>query len=413
MQRTVSSSSDTPKHVTFEETQSPTTEEHDPHAPPTRRAPQKRVMLRKFSDPESESLSETKGGGRRSHSKDGGNVRSDSTGEDGEPLTPDSETKSKPTAWTTDRGGSGKLYEPEGKKSAAKFMKYQAQSRGRKDSRGSQGSTTPTAEVEGRAITPEQKSNKTEKQFERIRTQSRSPAELNDHQNKREQLEKPNKTQPDGGRRSYKDEKHEQRRGDKGQRDAKRTSDTQNDHQKGKEVSRTDSGGFEKRRDNRRNEAPSPRTDDRPPHNRRNEAPPPRTDDRPPPNRRNEAPPLRTDDRPPPRDKPRRDRGARNNTPERKTDNIEHSHQRTESETKPNSVESVSQPRSKMPATAKPTAESRPTDRGHRTGRGERSTKGHATREREGTGRGQQSRAVEEGKSQSHDGRRGEETHNT
>lgn len=361
MQRTVSSSSDTPKHVTFEETQSPPIEESEPHAP-TRRALPKRVMLRKMSDPEADSQPE-KSSGRRTHAKDPGNVRTDSMGEDSEPLTPDGESKSKPMAWST-----GKLYEPEGKKSAAKFMKYQAQSRGRKDSRGSQGSTTPTAEIEGRPITPELKS-KTEKHSESNRAQSRSPVDLPEKQNKSES-DKPYKTHQDRGPKSYKDDRHDKGRGDKGQRDPKRTSENQKGHQKGKEVSRTDSGRFEKSRDNRRND-PFQRNEERIPYEQR-------------------------------RDKPRRERGARNNTPEKKTDFIEHSKQ-TESES---TVETL-QPRVKTPTTNKPPADSRPTDRGQRNTRGERSSKGNV-REREGIGRGRHPRTDEERRSQQHDGRRGE-----
>ncbi|XP_064396017.1 uncharacterized protein LOC135343023 isoform X5 [Halichondria panicea] len=388
LQRTVSASSDTPKHVTFDDGQSPTSDNQASNVP-ARRAPQKRVMLRKLGDQDVESQAE-RGAGRKG--KDGQNTGSESAGEGGEPLTPDADTKSKPAAWTTERaGGPGKLYEPEGKKSAAKFMKYQAQSRGRADSRGSQGSTTPTAEVEGGgAITPDLKT----KQLEGGRQQTQSPADISEQQ--KQEPEKLNRNQQDGNRKSFpersgpnredhRDErgKHDQKRSDRPLRDGKRGSDSQRGHQKGKDISKADSsdsqrghqkgkdfskadsGGLERRRENRRNEVPS-RGDDRPPH---------------------------SDQR---RDKPRKDthRGARSGTPEKKIENTEPLKKPVVEPSKPVTAETVTQPRNKTPVhiegTAKPAApeEYRQSDRGHRT-RGERDTRptrGHP-RERDGAGR--------------------------
>ena len=393
IQRTVSSSSDTSKHVTFEDpTHSPTTEDPVAHPPP-RRALQKKPMLKKLGDQEGEGQGEKsdqqRGGNRRGHSKDSQGGRTDSSvGEGGDVSTPDGDTKARPTAWSTDRGTVGKLYEPEGKKSAAKFQKYQAQtqSRGRMDSRGSQGSTTPTADVEGRPHTPEVKA-RPEHTVEANRTHTQSPAEQAASQQKPHNQE-PVRNQQDAKhsfperpgpyREEHRDERprHEQRRGDKppprdSRRDRsehQRTERTGGGHQKGRESARADPG--DKRRDNRRGDGDSRRSDA---DNRRGggeiDSKHTRNEDR-----------QHTEQR---REKPRRDRSTR--TPDRR-DNAEHTKKPSGDGSKQVSTETVNKPadRSQPSSTEAPNKpaqaraehehrEPRHGDRGGQRQRGERS----------------------------------------
>ena len=301
LQRTTSSSSetahdhDTPKHVTFlEETGdsagSPTLDEQSSQAP-ARRAPQRKVMLRKLGDQEGDPQGEnsdqqqTRSAAKKSRPKDIRNVRGDDKhGEGaGEDTTPDADSTAKHMAWSTKERGpintSKTLYEPEGRKSEVKFLKYQAQTRdsprGRTGSRGSQGSTTPTGEIEASADvqkSTEVKDTKGESSSE-VARQSQSPenvggaSRIHPDQKKghserthHQELEKPSshtRSQHEGKRAfperagPYREEhpRHEPRRGDRPRHDTQRQDRTG-------PTRKQDTGGYERQKDFRHDSKP-------------------------------------------------------------------------------------------------------------------------------------------------------------
>ena len=125
-------------HVTFpdelEETDStsPTPDNSSSTAAhvPARRSQQPKIMLRKMIDKESDLASDKEETGSKARPRD---LKSLKTTEDDSEDTGDGSARTKHTAWSMKERGpiiSPKtLYEPEGKQSAAKFKKYQAQTR--------------------------------------------------------------------------------------------------------------------------------------------------------------------------------------------------------------------------------------------------------------------------------------------
>ena len=129
--------------------------EREEHSPPVAmmRAQPKKIMLRKMSDgskSDSNEGQEKETSDRVTDSKS--NVRKIS-GEQESSDAADSVTKSRPTAWKTSERSVGSavktLYEPEGKKSEAKFRKYQHDARGgggggKRERSGPSPATTPS-----------------------------------------------------------------------------------------------------------------------------------------------------------------------------------------------------------------------------------------------------------------------------
>ena len=156
LQRTLSSSSDPPatsettRHrVTFaDDVIEPLGDKDSGNVPPvqggSRRGHMQKIMLRKMGDKEGEASGER---GNEVGQGAGGAGRQARPGE-ADPTATES-TKPK-MAWSTNERGpivSPKtLYEPEGKQSAAKFKKYQAQTRDMQGNRGSHDLPTPTSE---------------------------------------------------------------------------------------------------------------------------------------------------------------------------------------------------------------------------------------------------------------------------
>ena len=301
LQRSTSSPSetahDTPKHVTFvEETGdhagSPTSDEQSSQVP-ARRALPRTVILRKLGDQEGEPQEEdsdqpqSRPAAKKSRPKDLRNVRGDGKhGESGgEDTTPDADTKAKLMAWSTKERGpintSKTLYEPEGRRSEVKFLKYQAQTRdtprARTGSRGSQGSTTPTGEIEASADLPkatEVKDIKGERSSE-VTRQSQSPdnlggaSKIHPDQKKghperthHQELEKPSshaRNQHEGKRAfperpgPYREEhpRHEPRKPRHDTQKQDRTGPARN-----REFSKQDSGGYDRQKDHRQDSKP-------------------------------------------------------------------------------------------------------------------------------------------------------------
>ena len=157
------SGSDARHHVTFAgSSQSKTSSqeaEPDNLSPtiPAMRSQPKKIMLRKMGDSSKLDTSEKQEQGESGKSTDRpADVKSTQSGEAGEQGSQEDATvdsaKQRPTAWkVTERSsvGSGKtLYEPEGKKSEAKFRKYQHDARtsggGKRERGGPSPATTPS-----------------------------------------------------------------------------------------------------------------------------------------------------------------------------------------------------------------------------------------------------------------------------
>ena len=110
----------------------------------SRRAPLQKVMLRKMGEKDGDPAGEK---GKEAGQGPGGSGRGTKSGD---PDTAAAESAKPKTAWSSNERGpiiSPKtLYEPEGKQSAAKFKKYQAQTRDMQGNRGSHDQATPTSE---------------------------------------------------------------------------------------------------------------------------------------------------------------------------------------------------------------------------------------------------------------------------
>lgn len=155
-QRTLSSSSDpsatseAPRHrVTFADDVTEVVADRDAgNVPPvqgsSRRALTQKIMLRKMGEKEGETSGERGNEVGQGASGAGRQTRS------GEGDATVAESAKPKMAWSTNERGpivSPKtLYEPEGKQSAAKFKKYQAQTREMQGNRGSHDLPTPTSE---------------------------------------------------------------------------------------------------------------------------------------------------------------------------------------------------------------------------------------------------------------------------
>jgi len=172
LKRTDSASSDTQKrhHVTFaddarEKSESPTEDQMNSAAtaPVTMRHP-KRIVMRKLGENESQSDKQDLPAGAkglRERPKDlktlqPGELKSGDMSDSPDSRTPDSATKGKPMAWNVNNRGpitSPKtLYEPEGRRSEAKFMKYRRDagelSHKGKGEKGGKCPSTPSSETE-------------------------------------------------------------------------------------------------------------------------------------------------------------------------------------------------------------------------------------------------------------------------
>ena len=144
--RTLSSSSDTPTEasklrvVTFADEPAVSEKDVAPAGGVNRRAPMQKIMLRKMGEKDGDSAAE------KGKEAGPGNGRQPKASE----QDTGAESAKPKTAWSmSDRGpivSPKTLYEPEGKQSAAKFKKYQAQTREQQGSRGSHDLATPTSE---------------------------------------------------------------------------------------------------------------------------------------------------------------------------------------------------------------------------------------------------------------------------
>ena len=150
-QRTPSSSSDPPTEttrprVTFADDVIESTDDKDGanQHPQGRRMPMHKIMLRKMGEKDGDPSGER---GREVGQGAGGGGRQSKSGDTDVATAESAKPK---TAWSSNERGpiiSPKtLYEPEGKQSAAKFKKYQAQTREQQGNRGSHDLATPTSE---------------------------------------------------------------------------------------------------------------------------------------------------------------------------------------------------------------------------------------------------------------------------
>ena len=275
--RTLSSSSDGPSpsetsrpRVTFaDDVVEPAGEKDSGSAPPpqgsSRRAPMQKIMLRKMGgERDGEAPGE---GGKEVKQGTGGNGRQLRPG-DLDAATADS---AKPkTAWSSNERGpiiSRKtLYEPEGKQSAAKFKKYQAQSREPPGNRGSHDAATPTSE-EGTTPTGEQ-------------------PEVNKREETTSPVDRAGQSSPSGKERRVPPEHRKGRRQDKGEKQPPLGDESHDQHSKAphhrKENSRRERGGESERpegsRPGRAARLASNEEDElgREEHDHRGKAPPPR-----------------------------------------------------------------------------------------------------------------------------------------